>query len=107
MRLVLRIIGTWLVGLALIFIVIDGTRSLAANAISITPIAQTWMGLHPQSIDLVRAFFASRLFAPLLDQAFTAFLDFPTFAVLGVPGILLALAGRTRSRRRYLRQDQI
>ena len=40
-------------------------------------------------------------------KAFKAVLDYPAFAVFGVPGIILALAGRKPRRERYLRADQI
>jgi hypothetical protein len=36
-----------------------------------------------------------------------ALLGFPGFAVIGIPGILLAWAGRSRRERVFLRQDQI
>ena len=42
-----------------------------------------------------------------LDAALKAVLDYPAFAVFGVPGIVLALAGRKPRRERYLRADQI
>ena len=107
MRLVLRIAGTWLIGLALVLLVIDGTRSLGANALVYASLAELWTQLHPSSLAGVEAFFESRFFADLLDAAFKAILDYPAFAVFGVPGIVLALAGRTPRRERYLRADQI
>ena len=107
MRLILRIAGTWLIGLALILLVIDGTKSLGADAIVYTSLASLWTQVHPASLDAVRAFFDSRFFADLLDAALTAVLEYPAFAVFGVPGIVLALAGRKPRRERFLRQDQI
>lgn len=107
MRLVLRILGTWLIGLALIFLVIDGTKSLAANALVLTSLGQAWTQLHPPSLETVSEFFASRFFADLLDAAMQTLLTYPVFAVLGVPGIVLALMGRRPRRERFLRQEQI
>lgn len=107
MRLVLRIAGTWLIGLALVLLVIDGTKSLGASTIVYTSLADLWTQLHPPSLAMVEGFFDSRMFADLLDAALKAVLSYPAFAVFGVPGIVLALAGRRPRRERFLRQEQI
>lgn len=107
MRLVLRILGTWLVGLALVLAVIDGTKSLGASRLVLTSLAETWTGVNPASLLAVQAFFDSRYFADLLDGTMAALLSYPAFAVIAVPGILLALLGRTPRRERYIQQDQI
>ncbi|MHA6730185.1 hypothetical protein [Devosia sp. A369] len=107
MRLILRVAGTWLIGLALVLFIIDGTKSLGANALVYTSLAELWTQLHPTSLEAMAGFFESRFFADLLDAALQAVLNYPAFAVFGVPGIVLALAGRARRRERFLRQDQI
>lgn len=107
MRLILRIAGTWLIGLALVLLVIDGTRSLGANAIVFTSLADAWTSVHEPSLVAMRAFFDSRFFADLLERTLDAVLTYPAFAVFGLPGIVLALAGRTPRRERFVRQDQI
>ena len=107
MRLVLRIAGTWLIGLALVLLVVDGTKSLGANALVYTSLAKLWTQVHPPSLLAVEAFFESRFFADLLDAALKAVLEYPAFAVFGVAGIVLALAGRKPRRERYLRADRI
>ena len=107
MRLILRIAGTWLIGLALVLLVVDGTRSLGASALVFTSLADLWTSVHPPSLDAVRSFFDSRFFAALLDLVLKAVLDYPAFAVFGVPGIILAILGRAPRRERYLKADQI
>jgi hypothetical protein len=107
MRLVLRILGTWLVGLALVLAVIDGTKSLGASKLVLTSLAETWTSVNPASLQAVQAFFDSRYFADLLDGTMTALLSYPAFAVIAVPGLLLALLGRRPRRERYIHQDQI
>jgi hypothetical protein len=107
MRLVLRILGTWLIGLALILLVVDGTKSLAANRLAFTSLSQAWTQVHAGSLEAVQGFFDSRFFADLLDAMLAALLSYPAFAVLGVPGIALALAGRKRRRDGFLRAEQI
>lgn len=107
MRLILRIAGTWLIGLALVILVIDGTRSLGANVLVTTSLQTLWSNLSPQTLTTVTAFFESRMFATLLKGVFAAILSYPAFAVVGVPGILLAIIGRSRKRIVYVTQDQL
>jgi hypothetical protein len=106
MRLLLRLLGTWLLGIALILVIIDGTRSLAANAIVVTSLFDTWTWMHAESLDAMRTFLATRFFGPVLEGVVTALLQLPGWLVLGVPGALIAWAGRTRRARVFVKQDQ-
>jgi hypothetical protein len=106
MRLILRIAGTVLIACAVILVIIDGTKSLAANTLVLTPLETSWMEMHAESLVALRAFLETRLFGPVLKPAVSALLGFPGFAVIGVPGVLLAWAGRSRRERVFLRQDQ-
>lgn len=107
MRLVLRVVGTLLIAFAVILVIIDGTRSLAANAIVFTPLEATWRSMQADSLAALRDFLSSRLFGPVLEPVVSAILGFPGRAVIGVPGLLLAWAGRSRRERVFLRQDQL
>ncbi|MEO8756907.1 MAG: hypothetical protein ABI398_04030 [Devosia sp.] len=107
MRLLLRVLGTLLIGFAVVLLIIDGTKSLGANAIVVTSLGDTWTQLHPNSLAGLKGFFETRLFGPLLETMIGALLSFPGWAVIGVPGLLLAWAGRSRRERIFLRQDQI
>jgi hypothetical protein len=107
MRLILRVLGTLLIAFAVILIIIDGTKSLAANGPVFTSLEATWLGMHGDSLAAVKGFLESRLFGPLISPIVSAVLGFPGWAVVGLPGLLLAWAGRSRSERVFLRQDQI
>ena len=107
MRLFLRIVGTLLIAFAVILLIIDGTKSLGANAVVFTSLADTWTQMHAQSLDAVKQFLTSRLFGPVLEPVVLAVLGFPGWAVIGIPGLLLAWAGRSRRVRMFIRQDQI
>lgn len=107
MRLLLRLLGTWLLGIALILLIIDGTKSLAGNAIVMTSFGDAWTWLHAESLAATRTFLTSRLFGPLLETVGNAVLGFPSWAVLAVPGVLLAWMGRSRRTRLFVRHDQI
>lgn len=105
MRLILRITGTLLLALALILIILDGTRSLGANQLILTSLSAVWELVHAQSLLAFRDFLQSRLFGPLLETAVEAVIGLPGWVVLGVPGALLAWAGRSRRTRLFIRQD--
>ncbi|HLV84463.1 hypothetical protein [Devosia alba] len=107
MRLILRVLGTWLIGLALVLAVIDGTKSLGANELLFTSLGTLWNQLHPVGLQGVQDFLHSRFFGDLLDATLGALLGYPAFAVAAVPGVLLALLGRKPRRERFLRQEQI
>jgi hypothetical protein len=107
MRLILRIVGTWLLGVALILLIIDGTRSLGANALTFTSFGDAWIWVHAESLALAREFIATRFFGPVLEPTVAALLTFPSWAVLAVPGALLAWMGRSRRTRMFVQHDQI
>jgi hypothetical protein len=106
MRLILRILGTWLIALAVILVVIDGTRSLAASALVTSSLGETWNAVNASSLMALKGFIDGRFFGPVLDPLLTALLGYPGFAVLGIPGALLVIAGRPKTGRRFVRQDQ-
>ena len=107
MRLLLRVLGTLLIACAVILLIIDGTKSLGANALVFTSLSDTWTQIHADSLAAVKQFLETRFFGPVLETIVTAILSFPGWAVIGVPGLLLAWAGRSRRERVFLRQDQI
>lgn len=99
MRFVLRLVGTWLLGLALVLLVIDGTKSLAASDIVMTSLSQIWLFVHPQSLGNVDQFMAANGAGPVWDLVRGTLLDWPAFAILGGLGILSAFAGRRPANR--------
>ena len=107
MRFILRIVGTWLVGIALVYGVVDGTKSLAANELVFTSFAQAWTWVHADSLQATRLFIESRLFGPMLETVANAVFAAPVWLVLVIPGLLLAWMGRSRRVRLFVRHDQI
>lgn len=107
MRLLLRIIGTTLLAAALILGILDGTRSLGENALVITSLGATWEAVHAPSLAALYEFLETRFFGPLLEGLIAGVLGFPGWAVLGVPGALLAWLGRSKRTRVFVKQDQI
>ncbi len=94
-RFLLRLLGFLILAGAFVALVIDGARSIAAGAISFTPLQATWSAAFPSGIEKTRKFFDETLHASGILDAVAAQ---PTFIVLGVLGILLMLLGRRRRR---------
>ncbi|MCB1518862.1 MAG: hypothetical protein KDJ19_14765 [Hyphomicrobiaceae bacterium] len=99
MRFVLRFVGTWLLGLALVLMVIDGTKSLAASDIVMTSLSQIWLLVHPQSLGAVDAFMAENGAAAIWQLLRETVLSWPAFAIMGGLGLLGAFAGRRPANR--------
>ncbi len=102
MRAVLRVLGTWLLGLAVVLIIMDGTKSLAANALVATPLDQLWAELHAQSYAALQNWIDVYLAPWSADVVADALLRLPGFVITGVLGVLLLIAGRERRPRRYI-----
>lgn len=107
MRLILRILGTWLLGVALVLLIIDGTRSLGANSLIFTSFGDAWTWVNADSLATTRDFLTTRFFGPVLGPAIEALLTFPSWAVLAVPGAIIAWMGRSRRTRMFVQHDQI
>jgi len=102
MKFILRVAGTWLLGLSLILVVIDGTKTLATGALTITSLAETWRGFHIDSWEPAQQAILD-LVAPISGETYAKyFLEWPSWAILGVFGILLLLAGRRRAGKSYI-----
>ena len=101
-RFLLRTLGLVLLAAAFIFLVIDGTKSIAANALFpplLTPLNETWTQLHEvvHAPSLQQLQPAIEQVSPWLwDPLTLAVLNAPTFAVIGAIGVILVVLGRRK-----------
>jgi MYXO-CTERM domain-containing protein len=91
LRFFSRFLGVWAVAGALVVAIVDGSRSIAASALTYTRAADTWALLGG-----TRGVGAGTLAA--LEPALARLMDAPTAAILAVLGFLLLAAGRRRRR---------
>lgn len=92
-----RLIGFLLLTGGFILLVYDGARSVADNALQWTRFGDFWNDVHQSSQQALRA--AIEQSAPWLwTNVVKVLLAQPTFAVLGVLGLLLLLVFRPRKR---------
>ncbi len=97
LRFLARFLGYWLVAAALVAVVVDGAKSIAASAFVTTPLADTWALIEPLVAGGHAAEPAAAAPAPWpLDVAAAWLLAAPTAAVAAALGVLLLRAGRKR-----------
>jgi hypothetical protein len=95
-RFVFRFTGLWILAAGFVALVRDGTKSIAANAVFITRLAEDWNNINSPSLDqlkvLVERYAGSWLWEPIAAYLLGA----PTWLVLGIIGSLLILIGRKK-----------
>ena len=103
--LISRFVGLWFIAGALVALVIDATKTVAASALTVTPLGLAWANLNPATLMSAQEFVQRRietytghwLWDPLLQWV----LLLPTWAVLGAVGFLLTYLGRRRPKTAY------
>jgi hypothetical protein len=96
MRFIFRVIGTWLLGVALVLVIIDGTRSLGANQLVISSLGESWALVHGESLAASQQWLAVNMPEFVRTLIVDSLLGWPGWAVLAVPGLFFALTGRSR-----------
>ncbi|GEC15762.1 hypothetical protein [Nitrobacter winogradskyi] len=93
-RAILRFIGLLLLAGGFIFLIYDGARSIADQAVRLTKLGEFWNDVHQSSQHAVRT--QIEALAPWMWDLVKLVLNQPAFAVLGVAGLLLMLLFRPR-----------
>lgn len=92
-----RFVGLLLLAAGFIFLIYDGQRSIADQTIRLTRLVEFWNDIHQSSQQALRLAIETK-FPWLWTHVVKLVLDQPTFAVLGVVGILLMLVFRPKRR---------
>jgi hypothetical protein len=94
-RFLLRFVGLLLLALAFIFLVYDGTKSIADQRLYVTKVAEVWSTFHESSLAQIKP--ALQGLAPWLwDPVVMNVLNAPICLVLVIAGMILVLLGRKR-----------
>ena len=94
-RFVFRFIGIWILAAGFVALVRDGTKSIAGNALFITPFGDDWNNIHGNSLESLKPMIEERA-AWAWEFASLYLLGAPTWLVLGIVGALLILIGRKK-----------
>ena len=95
-RFLFRFFGLWILAAGFIFLIYDGTKSIAGGALFVTKLGQTWTDINAASLQLLQAAVEGRVSAGLWQYVIQPVLEQPTWLVLGVLGIVLMLLGRKK-----------
>jgi hypothetical protein len=94
-RFLFRFLGLLCLALGFIFLVYDGTKSIADQRFYVTRVVDVWVAVHDASLAQVRPT-VERIALWLWDPVVQGVLNAPTWLVLAVLGTLLILLGRKR-----------
>ncbi len=95
---IIRFFGVFIFLLALISLAVDGTKSLASEAVSITSVEEFWQEVHGKSFYSFEG--AAEGFLPVFlnDTVLEGILALPLWVFLGLLGVLLSWLGRKRTK---------
>ena len=99
MKMILRMTGVILLLFAMVAIVVDGTKTLAANGeLVVTSFGQQWLEFNPDSLFAAKKAVEQQLHPLVWDPLIATLLLWPTWVIFGGLGILLYWVGRKRYR---------
>jgi len=94
-----RALGVILLLFAMVALVVDATKSLGAGGeVVITPLAQQWESLAPESFAASQSWVNETGGAGFWETAALPILSLPAWAIFGVLGILFFWLGQKRQR---------
>ena len=96
-RFVLRFFGLLFLALGFIFLVYDGTKSIADQTLYLSSVDTIWSSIHQTSLTTLKPT-VERLVGPWFWQGAVKpyFLDQPVSLVLAILGALMILLGRKK-----------
>ena len=99
MLFLLRILGGWAILAAVVALVNDLTRSYQTGAkFAFASLGKDWFLISPGSYDVLKIGIERHVAPMMWDPVLLTLLRVPAFAVFGVLGLLLCLAGLRRRR---------
>jgi hypothetical protein len=95
-RFLFRTLGLLFLAAAFVFVVYDGTKSIAANALIYTKVDEMWSLIHAASLQQLQPFIEKNAPPWLWDPVAVTVLNAPTIAAFGIIGAILVLLGRRK-----------
>jgi hypothetical protein len=95
-RFLLRTLGLLFLAAAFIFLVYDGTRSIAANMLLYSKVDEIWSLVHQASLQQLQPLIEKKAPPWAWDPVMMTVLDAPATLVLALVGAILILLGRRK-----------
>jgi hypothetical protein len=94
-RFILRFIGLWILAVAFVALIRDGTKTIAGSAVAMTRLRDDWNSLSQGTLERFQSMVeksAEWLWNPVMRTV----LEQPSWLVLGIIGCLLVVIGRKK-----------
>ncbi|MBI3435323.1 MAG: hypothetical protein HY056_09645 [Proteobacteria bacterium] len=95
-RFLIRLLGLVFLAATFVFVVHDGTKSIAAGAFYKTQVGDFWSNVHQNSLLLLQPAIERHVAVWLWDPVMLTFLEQPVWLVFGIIGIVLLVLGRKK-----------
>jgi hypothetical protein len=95
-RFVLRTLGLWILAAGFVFLVYDGTKSIAGDQIYLTKLGDVWNAVNSTSLQLLQPAIERHVSEWLWNPVILSVLTAPAFLVFAVLGAILMLLGRKK-----------
>jgi hypothetical protein len=97
-RFLLRTLGLLFLAAGFVFLVYDGTRSIAASQLVYTRVDEVWSLVHAASLPQLQPWIESHAPHWVWDRVATNVLSAPAVVALAIAGALLIPLGRRKKR---------
>ncbi|MCO5060225.1 MAG: hypothetical protein M9905_20590 [Rhizobiaceae bacterium] len=105
-RFIFRLLATLALAIAVIMAVLDATRSIAADALVLTPLGTSWYLVSPETLNLAQALTQRYLLPQIWDPVMIYILNLPGFVVFAVLALLFYAIGRKPASRRQFAPER-
>jgi hypothetical protein len=95
-RFLFRFVGFWVLAAGFVFLIHDGTKSIAGNQLLFMKLGDAWYQIHANSLQLLEPAITRHVSEYLWDPVMLTVLTAPAWLVLGILGGLLMLIGRKK-----------
>jgi hypothetical protein len=99
LRFLFRLLATISLAIAVVMAVLDATRTVAASALVMTPLGESWLSVSPDTLAAARTFTHTTLHPLLWDPLMVGILRMPGFAVFGALALIFYIIGYQPARR--------
>ncbi len=96
MFLLIRITGIWLMLLAVVALVIDGTKSLSSSQLIWTSLGGQWTYINEKSLIATQMFIETKIHTILWNPFIYSVLLWPSWAIIGPLGLFFYWLARKR-----------
>lgn len=93
-RLISRFLGFWIFAAALVALVHDGARSIAASSAVVTSLGELWFSISAPSLNLTQAVIERYIGSFVWNPVLVSILQAPAAVVLMVIALIFAFFGR-------------